>query len=303
MKVMFMGTPDIAVPFLKAVSEKYNVVCAVTQPDKPRGRGHKITRCPVAACADEMGIDVIQPTTFKDMAFMPELEKYQPDVVIVVAYGRILPKYVLDYPKYKCINVHASLLPKHRGACPINMAIMQGDKVSGVTTMLMAEGLDSGDMLLKQEIEITDDMTAGDLHDAICEKSPCVLMETLEKLETIVPEKQSEEEATFTGMLTKENTLIDWTKTGKEICNFVRGLNPFPGAHTTYADKGLKIFKVIPCDKKGTPGQIIECEKCLVVGCGDGAVIIDELQLESKKRMKAEDLLRGFKMDNQEVLK
>ncbi len=298
-----MGTPDIAVPFMKAVSEKHTVVCAVTQPDKPRGRGHKITRCPVAALADEMNIDVLKPTTFKDMAFMPYLEKYNPDVIVVVAYGRILPKYVLDYPKYHCINVHASLLPKHRGACPINKAIMEGDKVTGVTTMLMAEGLDSGDMLLKQEIEITDTMTAGILHDTICEKSPAVLMETLEKIDTIIPKKQNENEATYTGMLTKENTTIDWTRSAKEICNFVRGLNPFPCAHTSYGDMGVKVYNVIPCDKKGTPGEILECEKRIVVACGDGAVIIDELQLGNKKRMKAEDLLRGFKMDCQEVFK
>ncbi len=303
MRVVFMGTPDIAVSFFKALCSEHEVVCAVTQPDKPRGRGHKISRCPVAAAADELGIDVIQPLTFKDMAFMPELEKYHPDVIIVVAYGRILPKYVLEYPKYGCINVHASLLPRHRGACPINKAIMEGDKVSGVTTMLMAEGLDTGDMLLKQEIEITDTMTAGELHDTICEKSPAVLLETLKNIDTIVPQKQCEEYATTTGMLNKENTRIDWSRSAKEITDFVRGLNPFPSAHTSYMDKGIKVYKVIPCDKKGNPGEIIQADKQLVVACGDGAVIIDELQLECKKRMRAEDLLRGFKMNTKEVLK
>jgi len=303
MRVVFMGTPDIAVPFFNALCSEHEVVCAVTQPDKPRGRGHKISRCPVAAAADEQGIDVVQPLSFKDMAFMPELDKYKPDVIIVVAYGRILPKYVLDYPKYGCINVHASLLPRHRGACPINKAIMDGDKVSGVTTMLMAEGLDTGDMLLKQEIEITDTMTAGELHDEICDKSPAVLLETLKNIDTIVPQKQCDADATVTGMLTKENTRIDWSRSAKEITDFVRGLNPFPSAHTSYMDKGIKVYKVIPCDKKGNPGEIIEADKQLIVGCSDGSVIIEELQLECKKRMRAEDLLRGFKIDTKEVLK
>ena len=302
MNVMFMGTPDIAVPFLNEVHKSYNVCCVVTQPDKPRGRGHILSRCPVAETADNLGIDVIQPDTFKENAFLPVLYKYKPDLIAVVAYGRILPKYVLEYPKYGCINVHASLLPKHRGACPINKAIMDGDTVTGVTTMIMSEGLDTGDMLLKKEIEITPYMTAGELHDIICEICPCVLTDTIDKIDTIIPVKQNENEATYTGMLTKENTKIDWSKTPKEIVDFIRGLNPFPTAHTTLNGKGIKVYGAIVSAGKGDKGVIIDTNNKIVVACNGGAVEITELQLESKKRMSAQDLLRGYKISVGEVL-
>lgn len=297
-----MGTPDIAVPFLTEVNKLHNVCAVVTQPDKPKGRGHKLARCPVAEMADELGIDVIQPLTFKDNAFLPILEKYKPDLIAVVAYGRILPKYVLDYPKFGCINVHASLLPKHRGACPINKAVMDGDTVSGVTTMLMGEGLDTGDMLLKREIEILPTMTAGDLHDTICKTCPSILTETIDQIDTIVPVKQDDNLATYTGMLTKENTAIDFSKSPKEIVDFIRGLNPFPTAHTSLGGKGIKVFEARVCDGKGKIGEIIDTDKKLVVACNGGAIEITQLQLESKKRMSAEELLRGYKITVGEVL-
>lgn len=302
MKIMFMGTPEIAAAFLKETAKHYDVVCVVTQPDKPRGRGHKLSRCAAAEAADAMSIDVIQPATFKDNAFLPYLELYKPDLIAVVAYGRILPKYVLDYPKYGCINVHASLLPRHRGACPINRAVMDGDKVSGVTTMLMAEGLDTGDMLKKREIEITDTMTAGQLHDIICDTCPSLLIETIDSIDTITPVKQDDSLATYTGMLNKENTKIDWSRSDREIVDFIRGLNPFPTAHTSYCGKGMKIYEAVLCGGSGKPGEILRCDDALVIACGSGAVNITQLQLESKKRMSAAELLRGFKMNEKEVL-
>lgn len=302
MKVMFMGTPDIAAAFLEETAKHYEVVCCVTQPDKPKGRGHKLHRCAAACLADSLGIDVVQPVTFKDNAFLPILEKYAPDIIAVVAYGRILPEYVLNFPKYGCINVHASLLPRHRGACPINKAIMDGDGVTGVTTMLMAKGLDTGDMLLKQEIPITGGMTAGQLHDIICRDCPPLLIKTIDNIENITPIPQNEAEATCTGMLNKENTKIDWGKPAAEVVNFINGLSPFPCAHTVCSGKGMKVFGAQVCGGSGKPGEILECDKRFVIACGSGAVMLTDVQLESKKRMSAGDLLRGFKPEKNEVL-
>lgn len=296
MKVMFMGTPDIAVPCLEALIVKHEVVCVVTQPDKPKNRGQKMAMSPVKEVALTYNIDVLQPLKYKDEAFMPELVKYNPDVIVVIAYGRILPKYVLEYPKYKCINVHASLLPKYRGAAPIQWCIVDGKKVTGITTMLMNEGLDTGDMLLKREIEITPTMTGGELHDKMAEIAPEILLETLDNIETIVPEKQDDSKSCYASMIDKSMTVIDWTKSSADIVNLIRGMNPFPAARTNADGKLLKVFMAEPCDKKGECGMVLDISDGVVVGCADGSVKLTEVQPEGKRRMSAKDYTLGNKI-------
>lgn len=302
MRIMFMGTPDIAVPCLEALIDKYDVVCVVTQPDRPKNRGHKMSISPVKEFALTHGIDVLQPITFKDSAFMPELQKYNPDVIVVIAYGRILPKYVLDYPKYKCINVHASLLPKYRGAAPIQWCIVNGEKVTGITTMLMDAGLDTGDMLLKREIEITDTMTGGELHDKMALLCPDVLIETLKNIDTIKPEKQDDSKSCYASMIDKKMTVIDWDKTPIEIVNLVRGMNPFPCARTMLDGRLLKIYTAEVCDMKGKNGMILSFDNGIVVGCDGGSVRLTEVQPEGKRRMSAFDFILGNKTNVGAVL-
>ncbi len=296
MRVMFMGTPDIAVPCLRALIENHEVVCVVTQPDKPKNRGQKMSMSPVKEVALSHNIDVLQPVKFKDEAFLPCLESYNPDVIVVIAYGRILPKYVLDYPKHGCINVHASLLPKYRGAAPIQWCIVDGEKVTGVTTMLMGEGLDTGDMLLKREIEITDTMTGGELHDKMAEICPEVLLETLDRTDDIVPEKQDDSLSCYASMIDKSKTVIDWSKSAQDIVNLVRGMNPFPCARTTADGKLLKVYVAEKCDKTGEPGKVIDISDGLVVGCGDRSVRLTAVQPEGKRQMSARDYLLGNKI-------
>ena len=302
MKVMFMGTPDIAVPCLEALIKHHQVVCVVTQPDKPKNRGHKLSMPPVKEIALTYGIDVLQPLSFKDDAFLPELDKYNPDVIVVIAYGRILPKYVLDFPKYGCINVHASLLPKYRGAAPIQWCIVDGEKVTGITTMKMDVGLDTGDMLLKKEIAISDTMTGGELHDTMAQLCPDVLLETIENIDTIVPEKQDDSLSCYASMIDKTMTVIDWNKTSAEIVNLVRGMNPFPAARTTADGRLLKIFTAEKCDMNGEVGTVLSLDDGIVVGCNDGSVRITELQPEGKRKMNAKDFLMGNKIEIGEKL-
>ncbi len=302
MRVMFMGTPDIAVPCLKALIDNHEVVCVVTQPDKPRNRGQKMSMSPVKELALTHSIEVLQPTKFKDNAFLPELEKYNPDVIVVIAYGRILPKYVLEYPKHGCINVHASLLPKYRGAAPIQWCIVDGEKVTGVTTMLMNEGLDTGDMLLKREIEITETMNGGELHDTMAEICPEILLETLNKIDEIIPEKQDDAKSCYASMIDKSMTVIDWTKSSQEIVNLIRGMSPFPCARTTADGKLLKVFTAVACEGKGECGKVIDFTDGIIVACGEGAVRLTEVQPEGKRRMSAKDYLLGNKLNIGDIL-
>jgi len=296
---MFMGTPDIAVSCLKSLIETHEIVCVVTQTDKPKGRGHKMAFPPVKELALELNIDVFQPKTLKDGAFLEVLEKYNPDIIVVVAYGKILPKYVIDYPKYGCINVHASLLPKYRGAAPIQWVIVNGEKVSGVTTMQMDVGLDTGDMLLVGEVKITDTMTAGELHDKFCEISPKVLLDTLYGLEKgeITPQKQDDSLSCYASLLTKDSCRINFSDTSQNIINLNRGMNPFPTAHTRYKDKSLKIYNAQISAGSGKNGEIIAIDNGLTVACNDGAITVTELQLEGKKRMQAIEFLRGHSLE------
>lgn len=309
MRIVFMGTPEFAVPSIKMLVENnYNVVAAVTQPDKPKGRGNKITPPPVKVYAEEKGIIVLQPEKIKTGEFFRQLEALKPDLFITVAYGRILPQDILELPPLGCINVHGSLLPKYRGAAPIQWAIINGEKKTGITTMYTDVGMDTGDMLLKREVEIPMDMTAGELHDCLSIVGAEVLKETLECLKngSLKREKQIEEEATHAPMMTKETGSIDWSKSAFDIHNLVRGTSPWPGAYTKFCGCKLKICKtqLIEGDNRGCkPGTIIKKDKNgIIVACGDGVLNIVEIQPESCRKMTVEEYLCGHKVNEGDVI-
>lgn len=302
MRIVFMGTPDFAVPSLEALLTKHEVVLVVTQPDKPKGRGKKMVFPPVKECALAHGIPVLQPEKVKEESFIEELRSYAPDLIAVTAFGQILTEPILKMPKYGCINVHGSLLPKYRGAAPMQWSIIDGEKVTGITTMYMAKGLDSGDMLLKREVEITAEDTFATLHDKMAETGADLLLETLDGLEagTISRQEQNHEEATYAPMITKETGHIDWSKTGEEIINLIRGLNPAPAAYTVYEGETLKIFgaeKTEYSAEDAACGEIVAVtKKGFAVKCGDGVLLVNELQARGGKRMAADAYLRGHEM-------
>lgn len=309
MRIVFMGTPEFAVPSIKMLVENnYNVVAAVTQPDKPKGRGNKLTPPPVKVYAQEKGINVLQPEKIRTGEFYRQLEALKPDLYVTVAYGRILPQDILELPPLGCINVHGSLLPKYRGAAPIQWSVINGEKVTGITTMYTDIGMDTGDMLLKQEVEIPDQMTAGELHDCLSLLGAQVLGETLECLKagTLKREKQAEEEATYAPMMTKETGLIDWNKSAWEIHNLVRGTNPWPVAYSEYSGAKLKVWKTMLLEGSNEgykPGTIIKAGKSgLIVACGEGIINILEIQLESARRMTIEEYLCGHRINEGEVI-
>lgn len=309
MRIVFMGTPDFAVPSLDMlVKEGYDVVAVVTQPDKPKGRGNKMALPPVKEYALEHGIEVLQPEKVKTEEFADTIKKINPDLLVTAAYGKILPKSVLDIPKFGCINVHGSLLPKYRGAAPIQWSIINGEEKTGITTMFTDVGMDTGDMLLKGEVEITEDMTCGQLHDRLSQLGAEVLKKTLIELKAGTLERipQSEAEATYAPMMTKNTGLIDWTKSAKEVHNLVRGTNPWPGAFTYYKGQKMKIWltSVISEDKHGLkPGTICKVGKeGIDIACGEGKLIIKEVQFECCRKMCVEDYICGHKMDEGEML-
>ena len=296
MRIVFMGTPDFAVPSLQALLDAGHEVCAVyTQPDKPQGRKQILTAPPVKILAQQQGIPVCQPQTLKDEAEQERLRALAPEVIIVVAYGKLLPKAVLDIPPRGCINVHGSLLPRWRGAAPIQWAVIAGDEKAGVTTMQMAEGLDTGDMLLTYETAVGARETAGELFDRLAQAGAKLLVETLEKLDRITPRPQDDSQSCYAHMLDKAMAVIDWTKSAREIDCLVRGLNPWPVALTTLAGARLKIYAAEPAEGSGKPGEVLESEpkKSLVVACGAGALALREVQLVGGKRMQSADFLRG----------
>ncbi len=303
MKVVFMGTPDIAAEVLEglAASEKHQIVEVVTQPDRPRGRSGKPAYSPVKEAALTQRIPVFQPEKIKAADSISHLKTLDFDVIVVVAFGQILSKEILELPKYGCINVHASLLPRWRGAGPIQWAILAGDEKTGVTTMKMDEGLDTGDMLLKQEIEITPEETGGSLFDKVAKEGRTLLLKTLDAIEegTVVPEPQNGEESTYAKMLTKDMGRLDFTKTAKELDCYIRGLNPWPSAFTSYMGKTLKIWQAAVSDNipELKPGQIGRITKdTFSIQTGEGSLIVYELQLEGKRRMSTGDFLRGVKL-------
>lgn len=305
-----MGTPEFAVPCLdRMVKEGYDVVGVVTQTDKPKGRGKKLTPPPVKEYALDRQIAVYQPSKLKKADFEETLKAIQPDLIIVVAYGKILPKYVLEYPPYGCINVHASLLPKYRGAGPIQWCVINGEEETGITTMYMDEGLDTGDMILKKKIAIGRNETAGELHDRLASLGSEVLKETLEMVvDGKAPRTpQSDSGATYAPMLDKSTAKIDWHKSAKEIKDLVRGVNPWPVAYTYYKDEMMKVWfaEIGEECKNGIPGTIVKYlkHKGLAVKAGDDCcVLIKEVQFKGGKRMDIDDYLRGHSIEYGEIL-
>lgn len=307
MKIVFMGTPDFAVPCLKALAASEHEVAGVfTQPDKPKGRGYKMIPTPVKAAAEELGIPVYQPLSLRkgDDAeeSMKILNNIAPELIVVTAYGQILPKEVLELPKYGCVNIHASLLPKYRGAAPINWVILNGETETGVTSMQMSEGLDTGDMLIKRSTEIGENETYEELYARLSEMGGEVLLDTLKAIEerTLSPEKQDDSQSCYSPMIRKEMSALDFTKTAAEVHNTIRGVTGF----TILEGKRLKVFRSEISDNiaDGQPGEIAD-EKRFSVRCGDGRMVTFlEVQPEGKKRMKTEDFLRGKKLVKGELL-
>ena len=302
MKVVFMGTPDFSVPALKNIAAAHQVVAVVTQQDRPKGRGHKMQYSPVKEAAMELNIPIYQPAKVKDSQFVDILKEINPDIIVVIAFGQILSKEILDLPKYGCINVHASLLPKYRGAAPIQWAVIDGEKESGVTTMYMAEGLDTGDIIDAEVIELDAKETGGSLFDKLAATGAQLILKTLDKLEkgTAVRTPQDDSKSTYAGKITKELGKIDFSKTAHQIERFIRGLNPWPSAFTFINGKMLKIWQadVIDETSKEAPGTIIEVSKEHInVATREGILSIKELQLEGKKRMDVASFLNGYKID------
>lgn len=309
MKVVFMGTPDFAVATLEKILEAgHEVIGVVTQPDKPKGRGKAMQFPPVKETAVAHGLPVYQPVKAKEEVFITEMQKLNPDVIVVVAFGQILPKAILDIPKYGCINVHASLLPKYRGAAPIQWAVIDGETESGVTTMLMDVGLDTGDMLKKAVVKLEEKETGGSLHDKLAVTGGDLLIETLKEIEagTITREKQDDSLSNYAKMLDKSLGCIDFEKSAVEIERLIRGLNPWPSAYTGLDGKTLKIWsaKVIDKEYEGEPGEVVETDKkTMIVKTGTGALSLEMVQLEGKKRMEIDAFLRGYTVTKGTILK
>ena len=306
MKIVFMGTPDFAVPTLESlVKGGHEVIAAVTQPDKPKGRGKAVLMTPVKEKVLEYDIPVYQPVKARDPEFVQILKDMSPDVIVVVAFGQLLPKAILDIPKYGCVNVHASLLPKYRGAAPIQWAVIDGEEKSGVTTMLMNEGLDTGDMLEKVEYVLDKNETGGSLFDKLSAMGGELILSTLEKLEngTIVRTPQGETTTPYAKMLKKSMGEIDWSMEAVKIERLIRGLNPWPSAYTSLKGKTVKIWaaEVEDGTLTGNPGRVTVTKDKLLVETGEGYLSITELQLEGKKRMDTAAFLRGFTVEDQSV--
>ncbi len=303
MRIVYMGTPDFAVPVLESlIHSEHEVAAVVTQPDKPKGRGKAMQFPPVKEKALEYNLPVYQPVKVKDEAFIKILEEYAPDCIVVAAFGQILPKAILDLPRYGCVNVHASLLPAYRGAAPIQWVIINGESKTGITTMQMNAGLDTGDMLLKTETDITSEETGESLFNKLAAMGGPLLLETLEGLEagTVVPEKQDDSLSCYAPMLKKDMGVINWAQSALEIERLIRGLNPWPSAYTKLANKTLKIWagKVIAENSSCQPGQIVSADNGqILVQTGEGQLSLSEIQLEGKKRMPADAFLRGYQID------
>ena len=307
LKIIFMGTPDFAVPSLKALIEKHNVIGVVTQPDKPRGRGKKLMFSPVKEVALKAGIPVFQPENLKNDESIDEIENLGADIIVVVAYGQILPKRVLDMTRFGCINVHGSLLPKYRGAAPIQRAIIDGETVTGITIMYMAEGLDTGDMIIKREIVIDKDETYGSLHDKMAPIGAEALLEALVLIENgeAKPEKQDDSLSSYAKKIDKSLGEIDWNHNSKEILNIIRGLNPILGAYTLLNGEVFKIWSAEEYSANdGEAGTIIEIlnKKGFVVKTKDSAVLIKEVQSKGGKKMSCADYMRGHTIEKGMVL-
>ena len=309
MKILYMGTPDFAVLPLKALYEDgHEIVLAVTQPDKPKGRGHKLTPPPVKEFAVANGIPVFQPESCKTDDAYEYLKSFDADIFIVAAYGQILPQRVLDIPRYGCINIHASLLPKYRGAAPIQWSIINGETATGVTTMQMNAGLDTGDMLVKEEVIIEPCDTCETLHDKLAIAGVNTIRETLKKIEagTLSPEKQDDSLSTYAPMINKTTGYIDFSKDALSICNLVRALNPYPYAQAMYEDARFKVIAAKVADKEYSAenGEIIDVSSDgILVACSGGSIIITDVQFEGKKKMPVAEFIKGNEIKKGVILK
>ena len=308
MKIVFMGTHEFAVPTLEALIEKHNVAAVVTQPDKPKGRGKKMIFSAVKEKAVENNIKVYQPTKVRDGEFVEILKEYEPDVIVVVAFGQILSEDILNIPKYGCINVHGSILPKYRGAAPIQWSIINGEEFGGVTTMYMAKGLDSGDMILKAEEKIKDDDTYGTLYDRLSYIGADLLIKTLDLIERgkVVRVPQNDDDATLAPMITRDMEHIDWDNTSENVVNLIKGLNPQPVSYTMYNDEKLKIWfaEVEKTEYSGEIGEIVDVrKKDFVVKTKKGAVAVKEVQAQGGKKMTADAYMRGHTIEKGIILK
>ena len=321
MRIVFMGTPDFSVPALKALVEAgHQVIAVVTQPDKPKGRGKEVQMTPVKIQAMEYGIPVYQPAKVREASFVEVLQGMEADVYVVIAFGQLLPKAVLELPKYGCINIHASLLPKYRGAAPIQWCVIDGERETGITTMMIEVGLDTGDMLEKTVIPIEEKETGGSLHDKLSLAGGALILSTLKKLEegTLVRTPQTDEGTCYAKMLTKSLGDIDWNQSAVSIERLIRGLNPWPSAYTLWNGKTIKIWSAdvttgreaaaflsesgVPSETGITPGTVVCSDKhSLVVCTGDGLLSVRELQMEGKKRMDTPAFLRGYPIPEGDV--
>lgn len=307
MKIVFMGTPDFSVPVLEALAKNHDVKCVITKVDKRCGRGQKMQAPPVKETALKLNIPVYQPQRLKkNQECIDLIKEINPDAIAVVAFGQLLPSEILNIPHYGCINVHASLLPDLRGAAPINWAVIKGYKKTGITTMKMDEGLDTGDILLKRAVEIGDTETAGELFDKLSKIGPDLLLETLDKIESgqIEPIKQDDSKSTYAPMMNKELGKICWDKDCREVYNLIRGVTPWPGAYTIHNGKIIKIWEASVIDDiNDTPGKVIKTDNEIIISCGSGAIGIKELQEQGKKKMDAMSYLNGHSIKINEVFK
>lgn len=306
MRVVFMGTPEFAIPTFEGLIESgVKLVGVFTQPDRPKGRGRKLEASPVKQLALEHNLPVFQPQRLRDKDAVKQVRALHPELIVVVAYGQILPQDVLDIPKHGCINVHASLLPRHRGAAPINKAIMEGDPITGVTTMQMDAGLDTGDMLVKKSLSIFPNENAGELHDRLAQLGREGMEETLARLcaGTLTPEKQDDSVSSYAPMLKKADGLIDWSLSAISIHNQIRGLYPWPGTFTYLDGEVLKVAESRIAKDNGSPGEVLKAEaNQVLVACGVGALELRKLQLPGKKMLPAADFLRGVKLQRGQLL-
>lgn len=300
LRIIFMGTPEFACPTLKTLIERgEQVVAVVTQPDRPKGRGQQTLPPPVKLLAQEHGIPVLQTVKVRHPDAIEEIRVLKPDLIVVVAFGQILPKALLEIPARGCINVHASLLPRYRGAAPLNWCIINGETETGVTTMMMDVGLDTGDMLLKRATPIDPDEDTSSLHDRLSRIGAELLAETVDLLAEgrLVPEKQDDALTCYAPMLKKDDGQIDWGKDAPGIKNLVRGMTPWPGAYSYLDEKLLKVYRVQSASGEGIPGEVLAAGRDgIEVACGEGSVVIHELQLEGKRRLPAAEFLAGCKL-------
>lgn len=307
MRVIFMGTPDFSVPCLEALIKNEEVVGVFTQPDKPKGRGYELTPPPVKVCAEKYNIPVFQPTSMRDGKALEIINSLEAELIIVVAFGKILPKEILESVKYGCINIHASLLPRLRGSAPIQWSIIGGEETTGVTSMQMDEGIDTGDWFIKKSIPITENMNAGELHDALSILGAELLTETVDLLKegNLQPHSQDDSLSNYAPMLSKALCPIDFADTAKNIHNKIRGLYPWPVATTKLVGKTLKVHESRLCEVKSaaSPGTVISTNDGICVACGgDTAILLTSVQLEGKKRMNWADFLRGHQIEIGTVL-